>query len=523
MMRKFLNVLIRPFGDGLQLLVLLFLLIAIAPIGYYWHSGGAVAYTIFANLVIAYAVTLLIYSLRGKWQKGMKVLVSCYCIVYFIVTLFCVNKFKRTWSLDFVAAIYGTNLNETSEFFHTFVDINYILHLLLCAAAICVVTILAKKIHLHKNIKYIGLFFVIVCLLLCVRNYNFFKNETIIGHTGMMFNIDHLEDLHDYLTSPQLVAVDSEKPQNIVLIIGESFTRVHSSLYGYDKPTSPCLAQLRDSARLYLYDRISSPKTCTVLSFKEFMSTWSPDMGDEWYRGVTIPEIAKLCGYHSYWISNQSKKGMWDNVVGLYADLCDKELFVGNRFSGVHRSTYDEEVLPLLRKVIGGGTRSFYFVHLMGSHSAFRSRYPEDRNYFKASDYKNYPAKQREKRAAYDNSVLYNDSVVYEIMRSFDREEAIVVYFSDHALDVYQSSDDYCAHANLDDSKSKAAGEAIPFMIYVTDRYKAKFPDKVAHIKQTLHKKYSTGNLIYTVMDIIGVEFAQNRSSAKLSLLNCQN
>lgn len=159
----------------------------------------------------------------------------------------------------------------------------------------------------------------------------------------------------------------------------------------------------------------------------------------------------------------------------------------------------------------------------MGSHGAFRSRYPENRDYFKESDYKNYPAKQREKRATYDNSVLYNDSVVYEIMRSFDREEAIVVYFSDHALDVYQSSDDFCAHANVSDSRSKAAGKAIPFMIYVTDRYRAKFPDKVARIKQTLHKKYSTGNLIYTVMDIIGVEFAQNRSSAKLSLLNCQN
>ena len=155
----------------------------------------------------------------------------------------------------------------------------------------------------------------------------------------------------------------------------------------------------------------------------------------------------------------------------------------------------------------------------MGSHSSFKSRYPQSFSKFTENDYMHYKEHQREKLAAYDNSILYNDSVVYEIMSLFKDKEAVVLYFSDHAIDVYESSDDYISHAKIDNPVSVEAGKRIPFMIYTSSLYRQNFDGMIERIESAVDKPYCTEDLIYTIMDIIAIEL-ENVKMQGNSLLN---
>ena len=146
----------------------------------------------------------------------------------------------------------------------------------------------------------------------------------------------------------------------------------------------------------------------------------------------------------------------------------------------------------------------------MGSHSAFNMRYPLSYNQFSgeeySSDYPNLSVKNRQLLAEYDNSIFYNDKVVNELFNIFQNKEAIVFYFSDHGIDAFYSSDDYIGHATQNNESSVRYAKEIPFVIYTTPLYKEKFVDEYQRMSQSLSKNYSTDSLIYTLMDVAGVE-----------------
>ena len=162
----------------------------------------------------------------------------------------------------------------------------------------------------------------------------------------------------------------------------------------------------------------------------------------------------------------------------------------------------------------------FFCFHLMGSHSDFKKRYPESFKRFINDDYAEKPSNQHLFLAEYDNSILYNDYVVHEIMNLFHDKEAIVFYFSDHGFDVYESSSNHIGHAIKTDPNSVEIGKKIPFMIYTSPKYKKNFPEKVEMIKKTLNKSYNTRNLIFTIMDVVGIKFKDGSENME-SLLVC--
>ena len=145
----------------------------------------------------------------------------------------------------------------------------------------------------------------------------------------------------------------------------------------------------------------------------------------------------------------------------------------------------------------------------MGSHFKFNRRYPKDYNHFKTDDYLDKMPTQRQTLAEYDNSVLYNDYVVYELMKAYEDKEAIVLYFPDHGLDLFYTKDDYAAHA-LNTPDSQKYGKAIPFMIYTTPRFQHKYPNVVERLKNSVDNEFCTGDLIYALMDIMGIRFLKN-------------
>lgn len=421
------------------------------------------------------------------------------------IDLVCHLKLKTGFTYDMVGIIFATNKQEAGEFVCTFFSFDIILWLAVCVCVILAVQRVAVRYKvIAYKIRYILLFVVIA-------GYGVISMEKS-ANWGRIYFLKPLLFL-SYELPPPLeqyysdlsIEVDSARlPDNICIIIGESFSKHHSSLYGYEKETNPKLKALEKDSSLVVYKNVTSAGTHTIESLQMFMSTMGLDESKQrkWYEYTTLIELLSKSGYKTHWVSNQSQKGVYDNVASRYAELCDTAIFV-NRFSGTNVMTHDEMVLPALSSLVNKD-RSAYIVHLMGSHYEFDKRYPAEFDIFRPDDYMRRPKHQRYNIATYDNAVRYNDSIVNDIFERFSDEEAIAYYFSDHGLDIYNSSEDYIGHATGSPA-SVEAGIQIPFLVWMSNKYMNNHHTESERIRSRSDSIFNMRIFTQLLMDDMGI------------------
>ena len=345
-------------------------------------------------------------------------------------------------------------------------------------------------------------------------------HDTPIGRFYIIFRYNNTilftPDLALYKSNPNLIESTETHPENIVVIIGESFAKTHSSLYGYEKETSPLLKKHQKDSNLFIFNDVTSPDSHTIEVFKSMMSTFSYQRSDsEWYTYPTIQECFSNIGYKTIWISNQSKHGSFDNIPTRFAQLCDTTIFTQNSISKTH---YDEVITKHIKE--RAVEKELFLLHLMGQHIYYPERYPEEFNIFSKNDYIYLPLHQRKTVAEYDNATLYNDFVIDSIIHIFSKKEAIILYFSDHGQDIYFSDKDYCGHGITANAKSDSIGRDIPFMIYTSPKFKDKYPSLIEKIINSTNKKFNIEDIIYTLIDISGYKFKDNNDVERYSILS---
>lgn len=480
-------------------------------------------YVIAVNIVIAYIFSLPL-SFMSKWLRCtyMAILLICF-LIFCCIELVAVSQFGFVGFSQLLDVILSTNINEISEFFQGNTTFS-IIRPVLVTVILCVASWIALKyatMHFSSAkypkssyaYKFCALLCIAICFAMTAHNPSALRLETIPGKIARIRLMSH-PSIEEFLTDMEIVpanGVTEGKPHNLVIIIGESFARKQSSLYGYEKMTNPRLGTLAKAGSLHLFNSISAPATNTISSFKQFMSTYRGGNGTPYYDAPNIPHVASQIGYKTFWISSQNFGGIDHNTINLYSQICDtmiyKQLF-NNNMIGKTDVKYDDCLLPPIREIAADTTVSkCIFVHMMGSHSIFKLRYPPQHTFFTPEMYPQFQnARNKEVMADYDNSVRFNDSVVSDIMDTFADQESLVIYFSDHGLDLYDTRHDYAAHGRPDDPASFEAGTRIPFMIYTSPSYMATHPHTLERIKASLHRKWNTTDLIYTILDLSGYQ-----------------
>lgn len=114
----------------------------------------------------------------------------------------------------------------------------------------------------------------------------------------------------------------------IVLVIGESASRDHHSIYGYPLPTTPKLAAFKDS--LYIFTDAVGSSTSTSENLPRILSFMSdrPSIED-WYKYPSMMNLFKRYGYHTVWLSNQERTGEWSNLSGILSQDADDVRYLG--------------------------------------------------------------------------------------------------------------------------------------------------------------------------------------------------
>lgn len=208
-------------------------------------------------------------------------------------------------------------------------------------------------------------------------------------------------------------------PDNLVVVlaIGESSRRRSFSIYGYDRRnTNPALHQI---SGLHLLNGIAK-RGSTLYALPEILEK----------KGVKLPAIVSKLGIPTACYVNYT---LYDNCASVGETKVSKCAHGGK--------CYDEDVVPLLEddlKTYVSGYR-FVVLHLGGgSHGpVYAGRYPPEFQKFKPmcndADVLNQCTVEQLYNS-YDNSLLYVDYVLAEIIQKLDRSHVpyVFIYLSDH-------------------------------------------------------------------------------------------
>ena len=305
----------------------------------------------------------------------------------------------------------------------------------------------------------------------------------------------------------------SHRSKEIVLIIGESYNRHHAGLYGYDMPTTPRQEARAEKGRLVPFTDVVAPWNLTSFVFKYLFSLYVVGDDGEWCDYPLFPELFRKAGYHVTFLTNQflpqAKEAVYDFSGGFF--LNNPELsraMFDTRNERLYR--YDDGMLAEYDRLKKEDKEyNLTIFHLKGQHVDYRTRFPRDRRRFNPDDYERPDLKKKELRilADYDNAILYNDSIVDQIIRRYEDKEAVVVYVPDHGEECYGEGVHFYGRMHSTEITARLAREEfdIPFWIWCSHDYIVKHPDVYGDILKARDRRYMTDALPHLLLYLAGI------------------
>jgi heptose-I-phosphate ethanolaminephosphotransferase len=419
---------------------------------------------------------------------------------------------------DSITSIFETNPEESKEFIAYYMS-PFITAGIIAYASIPVLMIVKMKgngvfsIGRHKIA-----FSICITLLLLFVTFrpaahsvyfiNFYK-------TYIQYKKRHYEEKKEIANRlKQPFAVTKLQPdtlgQTLVVIIGESLTRRHMSLYGYGRNTNVLLS--RKDSSLAVYDDVVSPQVHTIPVIRKVMTFLERNHADYFSKRPSLFELFNRAGYETYFISNQPYGGRYETSYDLLLTQAK------HQHNPSLQKKPDGVIFPYLQEALGDKKKNkLIVIHLMGNHMAYIFRYPKEYDVFHndSDDFIQSKAKYMTPEAVktidrYDNSVRYNDFVISNIIRfaKASNNPSAVVYFSDHGEEVYDLRD-FAGHAY---EKVSSYMCEIPFLVWRSPSF-ANYRTDLAFDSK---RPFSTADFLYSITDLAGLRYENFDASRSL-------
>lgn len=319
--------------------------------------------------------------------------------------------------------------------------------------------------------------------------------------------------LNNELNNEVLLSVKNNNPDKIketcVLIIGESTTSNHLGIYDYYRNTTPQLNKIKNE--LVIFNNVISPHTHTIPSLEKVLTFGNYENLEAKFNG-SIVQLMKKAGYKTFWISNQVPIGVNETMASMIAKASDYTHFT-NLGGEKELKSLDERVFPYLENVLkDNSNKKFIVVHLLGTHSNYKNRYPKEYDYFIDVPLTPFPSEKAHLVInEYDNAILYNDFIIAKIFNTIkqytsEREKTFAIYFSDHGEDVFETVD---FHGHSESIGSQPMFQ-IPFIYWNNNE------DEVKKFNGYVNRKYMIDNLIYSIADLSNITFKGMKSNKSI-------
>ncbi|WP_255489376.1 sulfatase-like hydrolase/transferase [Dysgonomonas sp. 216] len=291
-------------------------------------------------------------------------------------------------------------------------------------------------------------------------------------------------------------------PQTIVVVIGESQSKKHMQLYGYERKTNPLLSAKNDS--LHIYTDVVPPQVHTIPVMRSILTLGEHDCPEFFIEKPSLFELFNRAGYTTYLISNQSFGGPLGTSYDVLLNLAQ------HKYDLSSENKHDEVVLKTFTKALkkAPANNKLIVIHLIGNHMAYKFRYPPQ--FAKFDNTKDDFIKPNNFISnqvipvidEYDNSILYNDYVVNKILDTLIEKggaKTSLVYFSDHAEELYNYRN-FAGHAY---EKISPYMCEIPFFVWISERFSNNRNDIVIEPS----RPYSTADLVYSISNLAGIDY----------------
>lgn len=304
---------------------------------------------------------------------------------------------------------------------------------------------------------------------------------------------------------------DAELDFNVVVVVGESFIRSHSQLYGYYLPTNPRLQAERDAGRLIVYDDVTTTANFTTPSLRNLFNLNDLKAGEQWYDGVYFPLLMRRAGYDVYHYDNQT--------VDLAADRGISRMFYSplirdSVYSAVSDSlfAYDGEYLDYVHSLyapLESPGRKLVIYHLKGQHFPARQRYTGAPHFTAADITVDRPWLTDERRtevADYDNATLYNDSIVAAIAGRFEGSPTVLFYFSDHGEDCWDLAPMEARNKQMPDDPEWVERQFhVPFFVWMSEEFSERYPLLDRQLRAAPRKPISLGDFGQLILGLCAI------------------
>lgn len=506
---------------------------------YWWYSFSYREAMLFCTYFMAFCVVYLIPFKRIK--NAFVFLIVLVSVLLLIINLFLVLNFGGTLNDHLVGVALQSDPNETSEFLGEYLNLKFGVLTLLVLALLGATyrygnLAFAKFAHGGGALKIFWIAFISLLIALILihifrlrphyeRTSDVIYNATTSVKDSLGFIIGAMNEykeldanFNEYIKDINVSQAAKDKQiQNIVLVIGESAQRNLMQIYGYYLPNTPNLSRLHAEKKdnVFVFDDVISSQVTTFESLSQVLTFANEDnYQTPWYEYLNLIDTMKLGGYKSIVISNQEQFSLWSKATTTIFGRSDELHWTTSSKAGNSLDTMkpDGAILPILDEALSAqsaDTSLFISLHLMGNHIHYFNRYPKEFERFKASDIRSTKGKQTLAQNA--NAILYTDFVLNELIKRFADKDSIIIYLSDHADDVFDTG-----NAPLRaDSKITRFMVEIPFIVYVSDEFRAKHPKIYARIKNATKKPFMIDDFMHALIDISGFTidgFEESRS-----------
>ena len=459
------------------------------------------------------------WLLPGRWRLIARCLCVTLIVIYVLIQFTYIGYYsvtKALISVNMMLAMAQTNLSEAVSY------INVNLPYTALAAAIFILLVLSFLVFWASRFTFQNknpmsrkswVFLLVLFLLNCglsllsvggtrIAHVYAEAYDTLKSFGEYQQILENRRNMH--IKDPDILNRLKNAPDGVyILVIGESLTRDHMNVYGYERETTPFQSAVYKDPEYTFFNHVYSCYTQTVQVLTCALTEKNQYNGMRLAEAYSLVDLAREAGFKTTWISNQSRFGVWDTPIGAIGSACDDQYWI-NQYIGTDVITkdYDTALVPYLKKVDPKNRRQLIVIHLMGSHISYWDRYPAE-FYHWPEDITRERSTSEVMTDEYDNSVLFNDYVMESIMNTAVNylQADGVLYFSDHGEEV-------TARPGHNADQFNFMMVHIPFWMYTSESYREKNPETMNLIYSRRNMPFSNDMLYDTLMGIMGLTAA---------------
>lgn len=288
----------------------------------------------------------------------------------------------------------------------------------------------------------------------------------------------------------------------VVFVIGETTRWDHMGMLGYDRDTTPKLSKEKNLVAF----RGESCDTSTKLSLR---CMFVREGGTEDSPGRTLKEknifaVMKELGFSSELFAMQSEVWFYDNAEVNNFSFREQ---IGSEPRNAGKSVDDMLLVPELKASLDRYPHGKHLVvlHTKGSHYLYSQRYPRSfARYQPECMGVDETCSKAQLINAYDNSILYVDSMLDSVLDQLRDKKAIVFYAADHGESI---SENMHLHGT---PREMAPPEQfrVPMMVWASDKYLADANNRAnferLQAQQRVGKTHRHVELFDTILGCLG-------------------